>query len=341
MFNVNIFSKELLLNQKINNKDIGWEEVTNSYFMDDFKKLEYIPNYEGYFLYTYEDKLYFSKDLITWQRDTINRYIRDEINKYIYKVSTKTQNNCFEVYISKMTSWNNFEPEILIDSFENNLYTGFSFNGSARFGNCHLFSFSVWTQKQSDNTYLFDSYQKIAYTSNFAEWNTQTIYSKIDLNAPRYDQQTSLGCIDSKYVLLSHTEEGFCPVIFTSPENYVYGAPVWSSGNMTGACGFYLNNALYYYDMRQTRYKSEDGINFSPVSNIWLNPSTLFYNSSYITCDAVNFLLRVYDENFSTYTQINTPCEYVKNILGILGNKLYILGTNQFIYRTNIDNILI
>lgn len=334
-----LYSKTLLMQNKINIEEVDWRDVSKTPNSVLYKKIEYNPIYEGYFLHTYDMHVSFSKDLITWNYDYSKGYIYDEISGYYYKVTTKDVNNQCEIYISKMISWKIFDETILIDSFDKNLYGSFNFYGSARLGNEHIFIYSYNTKKENLKVYTSDTYQKIAYTSDFKNWKTKITFSELDADLALHDQQTSLGSSGSKYVIISSRNEGYCPVTFITPEDYVVGAPIWTGGNMTSANGFYCNNTWYYFQFH-TEYKSNDGINFSKVSNKWIHPDTIFYNSCYITNNFENGLLRVYDKDFLSFTQISTPCEMVRNILGIIENKLFILGTNSIIYSTNIEKII-
>ncbi|MCD8024888.1 MAG: hypothetical protein LUE64_05085 [Candidatus Gastranaerophilales bacterium] len=324
---MNIFSSQLFLNKT----SYGiWEKVTtfsNSGYY--FKNLEYNSNYNGYFLYSTDCKLAYSADLINWEVST-GCFIYDETNEVYYKITSTTDDDTVYIYISKMLSWGNFDESILLESFNKSTSAYFSIQPASKLGDYTLFPYYNYIRTGSGTSATYDCYQKICYTKDFTTWNIKTYLSESGVSTGHY-QQTSLGSSGEKFILFSATENGFCPMIFTSPTSYETKSALWTAGNMTAACGFYLNGIWYYCSSYKAKYKTQDGTNYTTLSNSYINPFMLYYNEKYITSAADTTLLCIYDSDFSSETYVSAPTE-VKNILGILNNKIYIMDTDGLIF---------
>ncbi|MCD7779120.1 MAG: hypothetical protein LUH05_00400 [Candidatus Gastranaerophilales bacterium] len=333
---MNIFSSQLFLNKT----SYGiWEKVTtfsNPWYY--FKNLQYNSNYNGYFLYSVDCKLAYSADLINWSIDT-GTFIYDETNETYYKITTTSDNNVRYVYVSKMLSFGTFDESILIDSLSYTTFSSTGFQPSSKLGNYTLFPYYIYAQSGNGTSATYNCYQKICYTQDFENWNIKTYLSESGVSTA-HSQQTSLGSSGEKFILFSATGNGFCPMIFTSPTSYTTKSALWTAGNMTAACGFYLNGIWYYCDYyTKATYKTEDGTNYTTLSNSCINPFMLYYNQKYIASAVNTASLCIYDSDFSSETYVSAPTE-VKNILGILNNKIYIMDTDGLIFRTDLENII-
>ena len=192
--------------------------------------------------------------------------------------------------------------------------------------------------------YTFDwsdiNQHKIAFTQNFQTWNVIEYYRGTGASS---SQMVSLGCSETQLVVFAGTDNGFCPTIFKSPTEYEILSPLWTGGNMTGATGFYLNGAWYYQNMSWTEYKSTDGRNFTKLarpSETWLSPNTIFYKQKYIS--VYKKIIRcASDDLFSDYTEVDTSADIGAVCLsGIVNDELYVVGNDDVIYKTEIENIL-
>lgn len=334
---MSIFSAKLFYSRE----NLGfWEKITKVSYINDVHNIEYNPYYECYTMYGYSCNLYYSKDLVTWKQ-IYGNFIYNPTNNHYYKLTQEHVGNNHVLSIAEMTSLDVFGTQKTLNTVAYNSYTSGTIYNLVKLGNYYAFAYSSWSSIGNGASSKYNSYQKLFYTQDFKTWKVTSLYTKTNQSSI-YDQITSLGSSGSKYILISDMVEGYRPVIFTSPTNYSTQAALWSGGNMTGDTGFYCNGNWHYCESgNRSTYLTSNGTNFTKLSSdYWRNPYMKFYQNHYITSNASTGQLRIYDSNFSTYSDIEIPCSKISRILGILNSKLYILDTNYTIYRTDISNLI-
>lgn len=299
------------------------------------RNLKYSPVYKGY-VGVDNTQLTFSSDLKTWK--TISAYSHGtpfycEADGYFYCIKISKVSNKAQVALKKMTAWNVFSSAIIVDTSEENTSYLSSHNGGLyKLGNYYALPYTFdWSDINQ---------HKIAFTQNFQTWNVIEYYRGTGTSS---SQMVSLGCSGTQLVVFAGTDNGFCPTIFKSPTEYEILSPLWTGGNMTGATGFYLNGAWYYQNMSWTEYKSTDGRNFTKLarpSETWLSQNTIFYKQKYIS--VYKKIIRcASDDLFSDYTEVDTSADIGAVCLsGIVNDELYVVGNDDVIYKTEIENIL-
>lgn len=333
---MSIFSRELLYSAQ----NIGfWEKITKLSYNRDAHNISYNSYYECYTMYGYSCDLYYSKDLVNW-KSIYGDFIYNPKNQHYYKVEGEHEGNNLVVYISEMTSIDNFGTKTKIDSIAYNTYTFLNIYNAVLIGGYYAFPYSLSSSIGNGASAKNNAYQRVAYTQDFKTWKITTIFSETNVSYG-HTQITNLGSSGSKFVIFSSLPAGYCPVTFTSPTKYTKQAALWTSGNMTAATGFYCNGNWHYCEWgNYTTYISSNGTNFNKCSSgYWRNPYMIFYQNQYISSNSSTGELRVYDSNFSEYKEIEIPCNKIQRVLGILDNYLYVLGSDSYIYRTNIENL--
>jgi hypothetical protein len=291
-------------------------------------------------MYNYGCSFYYSKDLVTW-KSIYGTFIYNPNNKHYYKVAATHSGDNYVVTITEMTSLNVYGSAVTIDSIAYNAYSYSSFYNAYKLGNYYVMPYSLESDTKIGSGGTENGYQRIAYTQDFNTWKLVTIYSETEVSYAR-TQMTILGSSGSVLSLFSATSSGFRPVSFTSPTKYTNHSVLWSAGNMTAATGFYCNGTWHYCDWGSyTTYLSTNGASYTKCSSdYWRNPYMIFTQNHYITSHVSTGILRVYDSSFSDYEEVFIPCPEVTRILGLMDNKLYIQGSDGYMYRTDIGNLI-
>lgn len=341
------FSSRMLLTSS---DKILWKQITTT---QGFPFVRFYPNnieyntaYQCYFAskqncFGYEgNDLCYSTNLTAW-KNISGDFLYNPINKHYYEMDITGNGSNGIVTVTEMTGLGLYGNSVQLESVNIGKSTSPTIYvyGVAKLGNYYIIPYVI-NASYIDGTWRYNCYKKLAYTTNFTTWRVHTFSSQINVDTSNcYSQITPLGSNGSKFVLIDSTANGFCPRVFTSPTASTVYSAIWTGGNMTADEGFMLGGAWYYYSGLYSSYYSTNGTTFTGIRDYWKNPYTYSYQDKYITCNLSTGQLRVYDSNFSEYTDIDTS-DRVSAILGVMNNQIYIITGSRTMYCTDITNLI-
>lgn len=224
-------------------------------------------------------------------------------------------------------------------STTNNSYTSTDLWGGELINNQLCFYFMKPDDVDDSSTFL------TLYTTNGTSWSTATFYTVAD----DYPQLTILGSNGSYMTAILDTPNGYQLYKCTSATAKTAGNILWSSGNMTGAYGFYDGYA-FVYDGNLYNYYSTNGtsgINYntrayaetSSITNqIYINDTTL--GKIYLTYNTTTSAFRVVNVDYTTlYGEINTDIN-IYNIFGVIDNYVYIVDKDEYLYKAKYQDVI-
>lgn len=325
----------MIISRRVLFQNSKWKKIGSfPFFSYDSPRFFFSSYYNCYFIMSSRYGLAYSEDLKTWST-LYGDFIYNSKNDKIHKIILEKSGTNYVLSVSQMTSLNVFDNATVLTTVPYNTYSYGDITCAEILGDYCIFSYYIYSRTGNGSASTTTCYQGIVYTKDSVTWKVKSIYTA----QGNCYQQTCLGSSGKKYVLLIATNNGFCPVVFTAPESFKINSAIWTGGNMTAAGGFYLNGVWHYADWGfYTTRHSSDGVNFVSQSNEWLNKETIFYNSKYITRNNSGSALRCYNSTFETYTGIPLPAK-IKAVLGIISDEVYIVCSDNNIYKLNFSEI--
>lgn len=333
-----------------------WKKMGTCNFWSKNTTVVYSPYYEKYVIFekcSSTSYISFTSDFLTFKTfsSTVYANIDSKTGQVFYVDDSSGRSsgggftsNCIVGYIDKNYS----KKEQTIETVQP-IGSGFAFlylTAIHRMGNYLIFNYGTCGSPSASGLGQEQNWaQKYAYSSdNGVTWKIATLGHGENVLNGRYDDVYSFGYNAGKYIAFVEFDTCYKFLEFTSPTKYT-AYEITKNNSYYPKETFYLNGTWYMISSSGSGYKSSDGHTFSNLpSNMsgWINVSTVYLSdlNKYLTAKSRTGI-RLYDETFTNYREINFPVkDKINALLGVIDGMVYVQTSDKYIYTAPLEDLI-